>query len=111
MRVRCCGSQRHIRKYAEGDLTDRRFVLRGPENRLKLGALNFTNFIRIGAGVDDETWRHHLKRHDDSQWIRSVTKDQALADEVEAFEKQDVPAKESRDRIFAAIRAKYTASA
>jgi hypothetical protein len=85
--------------------------LRGPESRLKLGAQNFTNFIRIGAGVDDEIWRHHLKLHDDSQWIRSVTKDHALADEVEAFKKQDVPANESRDRILAAIRAKYTASA
>lgn len=101
--------KRHVRKYAEGDLADRSFVFRGPDGKLQLCAHNMNTFIRMGSGVDDETWRHHLQSHDYSQWFRTVVKDEALADEVEAVENEEAAPQETRDRIFAAIRARYTA--
>ena len=49
--------QRHIRKYAEGKLSDDdAFYFRGPEGKLKLRAQNLMIFIQLAEGVDDETW-------------------------------------------------------
>lgn len=101
--------KRHIRKYAEGDLGPSSFVFQGSEGKLNLAAQNFSNFMRIGEGVDDDTWLHHLHAHDYSNWLRTVVKDRELADEVAAIENQNLSAKESRSRIFDAIRARYTA--
>jgi hypothetical protein len=103
--------KRHIRKYAEGDMGEGSFVFSGPGRRLRLCAQNFNNFIRMGSGVDDDTWLHHLRAHDYSQWFRNVVKDFELADEIEAIESKDGSARESREQVFAAIRAKYTSPA
>jgi hypothetical protein len=103
--------KRHIRKYAEGDLGDGSFVFTGPGEHLHLRAQNLNNFIRMASGVDDDTWSHHLREHDYSQWFRNTMKDYDLADEVEAVENGDGSARQSRERIFAAIRSKYTAPA
>jgi hypothetical protein len=101
--------KRHIRKYAQGDLADRSFIFKGPNGGLNLSAQNFDTFLRMGEGVDDETWLHHLHRHDYSQWMRSTVKDQSLADELAKTENENLDASESRKRIFDAIKAKYTA--
>jgi hydroxymethylpyrimidine pyrophosphatase-like HAD family hydrolase len=101
--------KRHIRKYAHGDLGDRGFVFRGPNGGLNLAAQNLDTFIRMGEGVDDETWLYHLRIHDYSRWMRFTVKDQSLADELATAENDNLDANESRNRIFGAIRAKYTA--
>jgi hydroxymethylpyrimidine pyrophosphatase-like HAD family hydrolase len=103
--------RRHRRKYSEGELgEDKSFYFRGPENRLNLRAQNLELFMQLADGVDDETWRYHLREHDVSQWFRTAIKDDALADEARAVEEQaDMPASESRARIRAAIQLRYTA--
>lgn len=103
--------KRHIRKYAQGDLGPSSFVFRGPNDRLCLAAQNFETFMRMAAGVDDATWLHHLHAHDYSRWLREIVKDRDLAREVEEIENKDGSAKDSREKIFAAIRGRYTAAA
>ena len=64
-----------MRKYAEGDLgAEKSFTFRGPQGRLNLRAQNLQMFLLIGDGVDAETWFHHLRRGDYSQWSREVIK-------------------------------------
>jgi HAD superfamily hydrolase (TIGR01484 family) len=101
--------KRHIRKYAAGDLRDRSFVFRGADRKLNLAAQNFSTFIRIASGVDDDTWLHHLRSKDYSRWVREVAKDDSLADRIEEIEQMRASAQETREAIFEAIRAKYTA--
>ncbi len=103
---------RHKRKYAEGDLQDNSFYFLGPERKLNLRAQNLTIFVQMADGVDDETWLHHLRRHDYSQWFRECVKDPELADiaaKAEEAQADDVAA--SRDAIRSAIEDRYTASA
>ena len=102
--------KRHIRKYAEGDLDVGSFVFRGPEGRLHLVAQNLNNFVRMAEGVDDETWRYHLRSGHISKCFRSTIKDEALADQVSRLETQNGSAQETRKSIIDAIREKYTAS-
>ena len=104
--------ERHTRKYAEGELgEDKSFYFRGPENALNLRAQNLRIFLQMADGVDDRTWRHHLKRHDVSTWIREAIKDENLADEAERIE-DDVPdLAESRKAMREAIERRYTAPA
>lgn len=100
--------KRHTRMYAQGDLHDKSFVFRGREGELNLAAQNLENFVRIGGGVDDDTWLYHLRSRHYSQWMRSTIKDDELAKEVESIETRDSNPKQSREMIFTAIRAKYT---
>jgi HAD superfamily hydrolase (TIGR01484 family) len=100
--------KRHIRKYADGDLHDRSFVFRGADGRLQLCANNFNTFLRMASDIDDDTWRYHLHRHDYSRWILETVKDDSLAEQVEKIEKENASVQETKERIFAAIRAKYT---
>lgn len=65
-------------------------------------------FSQIGDGVDDETWRFHLERHDYSRWFRDVIKGGSLAAKAEEIESADLAADESRRRMRAAIEADYT---
>ena len=65
-------------------------------------------FLQIADGVDDETWRFHLERHDVSRWIRDAIKDKELADEVLAVEDDTDPGR-SRRRVREAIERRYTA--
>jgi hypothetical protein len=104
--------RRHRRKYSEGELgEDKSFYFRGPENRLNLRAQNLELFMQLADGVDDETWRHHLRQHDVSRWFRTAIKDDALADEaLEVEEQADLPPTDSRARIRSAIQHRYTAA-
>ena len=103
--------KRHVRKYAEGDLGTGSFVFRGPEGKLNLAAHNLNTFIRMGSGVDDDTWNFHLRAHHYSVWVRKFIKDDGLAEEVKNIENADGSPNETRDRLFAAIRSRYTAPA
>src|SRR5215471_4694610 len=103
--------QRHHRKYAEGELgPDLSFYFRGPEGKLNLRAQNLHVFMQLADGVDDETWLHHLRNGDFSNWFRSIIKDDELADEAAQIEQnQGLSAMESRAAIRNAIEKRYTA--
>jgi hypothetical protein len=101
--------RRHLRKYAEGELPeDRSFFFRGPEGKLKLRAPNLITFMELGDGVDDDTWRFHLQRHEVSQWLRDAIKNEELAEQVAAIENEDVDADISRKEVRKLIEAVYT---
>ncbi len=105
--------RRHQRKYAEGELgEDNSFYFRGPEGRLNLRAQNLAIFMQLADGVDDETWQHHLRRHDVSHWFGRVIKDPSLAEEAAQVEAgEDLDPAESRNRIRNAIQRRYTSPA
>jgi hypothetical protein len=68
--------------------------------------------VRIAEGVDDETWLFHLQRGDDARWFRDVIKDEGLAREATAIATRwDLPARDSRNLIRAAIESRYAAPA
>lgn len=102
---------RHRRKYAEGQIDDkRRFRFRGPHGRMDLAVQNLNMFVQVAEGIDAETWEFHLRRGDYSNWFRNTLQDPELADRIEAVEKEsDLPETESRKKIRDAIREKYTA--
>ena len=100
--------KRHLRKYAEGDLGVGSFVFRGREGRLHLVAHNLNTFVRMAEGVDDETWCHHLRSGEFSEWFRWIVKDEELADKVRSVEGEDGSSQETRKIIIDAIRARYT---
>jgi hydroxymethylpyrimidine pyrophosphatase-like HAD family hydrolase len=104
--------RRHQRKYAQGDLgPERSFTFRGPEGKLRLKAQNLTVFLQLAEGVDDDTWRHHLRAGDYSRWMREDIKDEALAEEIVAIERRpDAAAAETRRAVRDAITNRYTAS-
>ena len=105
--------QRHVRKYAEGELgPDRSFYFRGPGQRLNLRAQNLTLFLQMADGVDDETWMHHLRRGDYSRWFREAIKNPELAAEASAVESAaSADPAGSRAAIRAAVEQRYTQSA
>jgi HAD superfamily hydrolase (TIGR01484 family) len=102
--------QRHARKYAEGELPpDRSFYFRGPRDAMRLRAANLKRFAELAEGVDDDTWLHHLRRGDYSQWVREMIKDAALADEVAEVERRSVRnGAESRRHVLEAMRRRYS---
>jgi HAD superfamily hydrolase (TIGR01484 family) len=104
---------RHRRKYAQGELQPQdSFYFRGPDGRLNLRAQNLFLFLQIGDGVDDETWTHHLRRHDFSAWMREKVGDDDLADAVAGVEDDgDLGAAETRARVRRAVEDRYTAPA
>jgi hypothetical protein len=104
---------RHIRKYAAGELKpERSFYFQGPDGKLNLRAHNLTMFVQLGEGVDDETWMHHLRRGDYSDWMRRCIKDEALAAAVAAVESgPNQSPRETRRRIRDLIEDRYTAPA
>lgn len=102
--------RRHSRKYAEGDLgAERSFYFRGPDNKLNLRAQNLILFLQLAEGVDDETWQHHLRRHEYSQWFRDSIKDQSLAEAMEAVESNEgLDPADARTAIRSLIEKHYT---
>jgi len=102
--------RRHRRKYAEGELPpERSFYFRGPEGKLNLRAQNLFLFLQLADGVDDATWTHHLRAGDVSSWFREQLKDETLAAEAEAIERQaDLPPAQSRELMREAIERLYT---
>jgi HAD superfamily hydrolase (TIGR01484 family) len=105
--------RRHARKYSEGELgEDRSFYFRGPDGALALRAQNLSLFLQIAAGVDDRTWLHHLHAGDYSAWIRDAIKDEDLAAEVAAVERdRDLDPQGSRACIKEAVDRRYTGPA
>jgi phosphoglycolate phosphatase (TIGR01487 family) len=105
--------RRHTRKYAEGELPpDRSFYFRGPEGKLNLRAQNLMMFVQIAAGVDDETWLHHLRGGEYSKWFARYIKDDELAAEAAAVEEDSaLDPQASRRAITEAIEKRYTAAA
>lgn len=105
--------KRHSRKYAEGTLDEKgSFYFRGPDNRMKLRAQNLMIFQQIAEGIDDETWKHHLRKGDYSDWFRNQIRDKKLAKETkEAEEDEGLSPKESRRIVLDAVRKRYTAPA
>ena len=102
--------RRHVRKYATGELgEDKSFYFRGPAGQLNLRAQNLGLFIQLAAGVDDETWVHHLRNRDYSRWFREAIKDEDLASEAAGVEGDlSVSPKDGRALITAAIKRRYT---
>jgi hydroxymethylpyrimidine pyrophosphatase-like HAD family hydrolase len=104
--------KRHARKYAEGELgEDRSFYFRGSTNALNLRAQNLQIFLQLAAGVDDDTWLHHLRAGEYSKWFRDAIKDETLAEEAQAIERTDQNAKSSRAAIKEMVDKRYTAPA
>jgi len=103
--------RRHKRKYSVGELPpDRSFFFKGPEGKLNLRAQNLTTFIQLSEGVDDDTWLHHLRQHDYSDWMRENIKDKDLVAQVAEIENEPaVTAEQSRAKIIEAINKRYTA--
>ncbi len=100
---------RHHRKYAVGNMHHRSFFFRGLGNRLNLRAQNLVMFSQMAEGIDDQTWRFHLRRGDYSRWFRAAVKDRYLADQVERIEqRQDLESDETRKLIRTIIEARYT---
>ncbi len=103
--------RRHKRKYSVGELPpDRSFYFKGPDDKLNLRAQNLTTFIQLAEGVDDETWLHHLRHNDYSDWMRENIKDKDLVAEVAEIEREPaVTAQQSRAKVIEAINKRYTA--
>ena len=104
---------RHRRKYAVGELgPEDSFYFTGRDGRLHLRAQNLAVFLQTADGVDDDTWRYHLERHDVSRWMRERINDDELADAVDEVERdQDLSPRESRERVRREVDARYTAPA
>jgi HAD superfamily hydrolase (TIGR01484 family) len=102
--------RRHLRKYSEGELgPDKQFHFRGPDGRLNLRAQNLMVFLQLADGVDEATWRHHLKLQDYSRWFRVAIKDDDLADACAAIEtREDMTGSESLAAIKILIEERYT---
>ena len=102
--------RRHRRKYAEGELPpERSFYFRGADGQMNLRAQNLTWFRQLAAGVDDETWMHHLRQGDYSRWIEKAIKDPALARAVEVIEQDaSMTSQASRRLVTEAIEERYT---
>ncbi|HVQ75858.1 MAG TPA: HAD-IIB family hydrolase [Candidatus Binatia bacterium] len=101
--------RRQLRTYATGDLGESEsFYFRGPAGKLNLRAYNLTLFVELAEGVDEETWRFHLRQGHYSRWFRDAIEDPDLAAEVERVEATpDVPGVESLKRIRHAIEERY----
>jgi hydroxymethylpyrimidine pyrophosphatase-like HAD family hydrolase len=100
---------RHHRKYAEGNMRHCSFYFRGPGNRQNIRAQNLAVFAQLAAGVDDDTWLHHLRRGDYSRWFRLAVKDSYMADQAEQIEhRRDLHPAASRRLICGLIEARYT---
>lgn len=99
--------RRHRRKYAQGDVEEKAFFFRGPDDRLNLKAQNLAVFAQIAEGIDDETWLWHLGRGDYERWFRDVIKDEALG-EVAKRVANESDAETSRRAILDAVSERYT---
>jgi hydroxymethylpyrimidine pyrophosphatase-like HAD family hydrolase len=102
--------RRHRRKYAAGELDqDRSFYFRGPNDSVRLRAQNLAIFLQIADGIDDETWLHHLRQHDYSDWLRTAIKNPEIAQEVEQVESAEDPDPgATREAIRKLIEKTYT---
>ncbi|MCC7528218.1 MAG: HAD-IIB family hydrolase [Candidatus Melainabacteria bacterium] len=102
--------QRHLRKYAEGNLgSQRSFYFTGPAGRLNIRCQNLIFFMQVAEGIDEETWLYHLRRGDYSSWFRNVIADECLAADTQRLEQNhELSANESRSSIKSLIERRYT---
>ena len=104
--------QRHLRKYAEGDVHLGAFIFRGPDDKLQLRAQNLFIFLQMGEGVDDLTWNHHLRNGDYEKWFAGIIKDPELAGFCRELAKDEgQSAEDTRKTLRAEIEKRYTAPA
>ena len=69
-------------------------------------------FLQLAAGVDDKTWLHHLRAGAYSKWFRDAIKDEELAAEAAAVERDaSLSANGARARIRDIVEHRYTAPA
>lgn len=96
---------RHSGKYATGDVGEwRAFYFPGPNLR----ARNLVDFLRISEQIDDPLWERHLRAGDYSAWFRHVIRDDVLAQQAAAIEKDlTLSPQESRQRVRQAICNRY----
>ena len=102
--------RRHVRKYARGDLEDRLFYFRGPQDRLNLRAYNVHAFSEMARGVDLETWSYHFQRGDYSRWFQRRVKDTDTAARIAEIEARadELGAEQSREQVLRLVDARYT---
>ena len=80
-----------------------------PEVKINLRAHNLILFMDLADGVDDETWLFHLRGKEISQWLRRGIKDETLATQVAAIERNEkLDARASRKEMRELIEATYT---
>jgi hypothetical protein len=105
--------RRYRRKYAEGDMgAANSFYFRGPKGKLNLQANNLVIFLQMAEGVDEDTWLYHLKRHNYSGWIRTIVKDEELADKIAQIEEHNTTdSQKSLELVRTAIQHPYTLNA
>jgi hypothetical protein len=100
--------QRHLQQYSDGEMDPADcFYFRGPKGALNLAAGNLRTFMQLAEGVDEVTWRYHLKRGDYARWFRDKIQDQELAAVAEQLQRQDVAPNDSRDQVLEMIRKTY----
>jgi hypothetical protein len=103
--------QRHVRKYAIGELPpDRSFYFHGADGKLNLRAQNLYMFLQLAEGVDADSWSYHLRQGDYSTWFRTCIKDELLAAEAARIEQDDLSADESRAQFRELIERSYVPS-
>jgi hypothetical protein len=70
---------------------------------------NLILFMDLADGVDDDTWEFHRRKGEISQWLRQGIKDEPLAAQVAAVERnQQLDAGASRRKMRELIEATYT---
>jgi hydroxymethylpyrimidine pyrophosphatase-like HAD family hydrolase len=100
--------RRHRRKYTEAELPpEKSFFFRGPQAALNLRASNLYEFVSLAEGVDDETWLHHLRAGDYSNWIEFSLKDRKLARSIAQIARHADDAKQTRAEVRKIIEARY----
>jgi hypothetical protein len=63
----------------------------------------------LADGVDDDTWEFHRRKGEISQWLRQGIKDEPLAAQVAAVERnRQLDAAASRRKMRELIEATYT---
>src|SRR5262249_38725618 len=100
--------QRHVQQYFDGEMDPADcFYFRGPNGALNLAAGNLRTFMHLAEGVDEETWRYHLKHGDYARWFSDKILDQELAAVAEQLQHQDVAPNDSRNQVLEMIRKRY----
>ena len=109
-RAKRSGTRGNTRKANSAE--DKSFYFRGPKFALNLRAHNLMIFLQMAAGVDDETWLHHLRAGDYSKWFRDAIKDDDLADQAREIEEEmSLDAAATRASIKKIVEQRYTAPA
>ncbi|MCZ0964066.1 HAD hydrolase family protein [Paracoccus benzoatiresistens] len=100
---------RHRGKYAIGNVGDAHaFAFRDCFDQPIGRAVNLAEFVRLAAEVSDEVWERHLRAGDYTAWFFDVIRDEKLGYCAMAVAARTEHASESRARITAAIRERYT---